>query len=205
MATTATYDAAHFAFLELIRSLNDLAGPAATKIAMLRLGQKAAAEVPQQSFDTVEEFIASLQDASNPISQFEGAAKHYGEGVFGLHRCPFAPSIATYQKIKGELPSEYKEITSILNRPGAGGDALRVGEGAAVSPFCGVHQPIRSAMGSRISIGGHPLKIYQLGCKSAGGHKGFADRWIEETGVERGLVDRILDENMCCYCFKLEE
>lgn len=202
MSGKTQYDAAHFSFLELIRAFNDLAGPVAAKIALLRIATQAASEVPTQAFATIADFVESAAEMDNPISQFEGQAHYYGEGVFGLPQCPFAPSIASYKRIKRLLPEEYTEITASLNRPSAGAESLRIGEGAAVSPFCGVHQPIRSALGQRITIGGSPLKIYQLGCKSDAGHKGLAERWIAEANVDRRLVDTILDDNMCCYCFR---
>lgn len=204
MTGKTQYDAAHFSFLEMIRAFNDLAGPVAAKIALLRIATQATSEVPEQTFATIEDFVMSAGEMGNPISQFEGQAHYYGEGIFGLPKCPFAPSIANYKRIKGALPEEYTEITDSLNKPSAGAESLRIGEGAAVSPFCGVHQPIRSALGQRIKIGGTPLKIYQLGCKSDAGHKGLAERWIEEANVDRGLVDRILNDNMCCYCFRTE-
>jgi hypothetical protein len=205
MTQNDQYDAAHFAFLELVRTFNEFVGPVAAKVAMMHIGTLAAEETEPCEFATVEEFIESVSENANPISQFEGAARYYGDGVFGLSICPFSKSIKTYKQIKGSLPLEYQEITDSLNEPSLRSQRLKIGSGAAVSPFCGVHQPIRSALGERIRIGGHSLKIYQLGCKSEAGYKGFADVWIQENNIDRSLVDQILDENMCCYCFRLSD
>lgn len=205
MGQNQQYDAGHFAFLELIRVLNSLAGPGATKVSMFQLGTQAAAAVPEQAFATVEAFQQSIKDMDNPIAQFEGEARHYGDGVYGLPVCPFAGAIANYKRIKTDMPEEYKEITESLNQPSLMSEKLRIGQGAAVSPFCGVHQPIRSALGERIKIGGKRLRIYQLGCKSGSGVKGLAYPLIEQAKVNPQLVDKILDENMCCYCVHLED
>jgi len=200
MSSKHDYDAGHFSFLELIRVLHTTAGPAFAKGALVRTGMSAAAATPPLEFETMDDFVASVEETtSNPISQFEGRARHYGDGLFGLPACPFARSIQTYTGVAGSLPREYKEVTDEMNKPSGITAKLRVGQGAAVSPFCAVHQPIRSELGKRIKVGGRSLQVTQLGCKSGGGHKGFADPLIEETGVSRDAVDKILDENMCCY------
>jgi hypothetical protein len=205
MSAKNSYDAGHFSFLELIRVLHSTAGPAFAKGALVRTGMGAAANTPVIRFDTFEQFLGSIDAAENPIAQFEGKARHYGDGLFGLPACPFARSIQTYTGVTGGLPKEYKEVTDEMNKPSAITAKLRVGQGAAVSPFCAVHQPIRSELGKRVEIGGKPLRVIQLGCKSGGGHKGLADPLIEEAGVAREKVDQILDENMCCYCVRIEE
>ena len=38
-----------------------------------------------------------------------------------------------------------------------------------------------------------------------GGKKGFADKWIAAAGVDRAVVDKILDNHMCCYSVKILE
>jgi len=204
MANQGQYDAGHFSFLELLRALNKLAGPGVARIMLLKIGMQAALEVPEREYATLEEFIESIKEMDNPISQFEGEAEYYGDGIFGLPKCPFTKSVASYKSVKGQLPEDYDEITATLNQSSASSDLLRIAEGASVSPFCGVHQPIRSSLGGRIKIGGQQLKIYQLGCKSGSGKKGLSRRWIEETQADPDIVDRILDNNMCCYCFRFE-
>jgi hypothetical protein len=204
MANHDQYDAGHFSFLELLRALNKLAGPGVAKIMLLKIGMQAASEVPEREYATLEKFIESIKEMDNPISQFEGEANYYGEGIFSLPKCPFAKSIASYKGVKGKLPEDYGEITETLNKPSASSDLFRIAEGAAVSPFCGVHQPIRSALGGRIKIGGQQLKVYQLGCKSGSGKKGLSYRWINEAQLDPDVVDRILNDNMCCDCFRFE-
>lgn len=197
------YDAGHYSFLELIRVMSTTAGAAFAKGALIKTGLGAAKASPSVEFASLEDFIKSIETVDNPIASFEGKARHYQDGVFGLPTCPFAASIKTFLGVAGSLPVEFKEVTTELNKPSQITEKLRVGEGAAVSPFCGVHQPIRSALGEHVKIGGKPLEIRQLGCKSGSGVKGLAQRWIEEAGVDPKLVEKILDDNMCCYSVRL--
>lgn len=202
MAQKQAYDAGHFSFLELIKALVGIAGPDFTKGALIRTAIGAAKQQETIEFESLKDFVASIDLIDNPIAQFEGQAVHYGDAVFGLPKCPFAGSIKTYTDVSGGLPSEYKAITDKINKPSAASDRFQIGEGAAVSPFCGVHQPIRSALGQRVKIGGLPLVIFQLGCKSGSGATGLAARWIEAAGVDPALVEKILVDNMCCYCIR---
>ena len=133
----------------------------------------------------------------------EGKAQHMGDFVFGLPACPFAPSIKNYTNIMGALPGSYAAFTEEFNKSTIVTRKYRVGEGAGVSPFCAVHQPLRSALGDKITIGGKKIAIYQLGCKASSGKKGLADAWLEETGVSREVAEEVLDSNMCCYYVKL--
>jgi len=62
---------------------------------------------------------------------------------------------------------------------------------------------MRSAIAERITIGGKKIRVIQLGCKSGAGKKGFAEKWLAESGVSRDVVDKILDTNMCCYSMQI--
>ena len=64
---------------------------------------------------------------------------------------------------------------------------------------------MRSAIAEKIKIGGKKIRVIQLGCKSGGGKKGFADKWLAEAGVAKDVVDKILDNHMCCYALKILE
>ncbi|MFC1643194.1 hypothetical protein ACFL5O_11010 [Myxococcota bacterium] len=192
-------DAGHLSLLELVRVISDVAGPAFTSGALLKTGAGMARHASAKEYPDLDAFLHSIEAAENAIAAFEGRAKHYGNGVFGLPACPFANSIRSYRAHVGELPQEYAAVTDAYNRDSAYTGKLRVGHGAGVSPFCAVHQPIRSAIAQQIRVGGKPVLIYQLGCKSGDGRRGIAERFLAETGVGREVVDKVLDENMCRY------
>ncbi len=203
--TSGSVDIAHISFLDMIKVMITLGGAANAKGTLIRNALNTADKIKGVEYGSFADFLAGMEDASNPITMVEGKAKHIDNFVFGLPACPFASSIANYTRILGALPVSYADFTTEFNKSTQITRKYRVGEGAGVSPFCAVHQPLRSALGDKITIGGKQIAIYQLGCKAGSGKKGFADSWIEETGVAKELVDKVLDTNMCCYYLKILE
>lgn len=202
-AAGGSVDIAHISFLDMIKVMITLGGAANAKGTLIRNALNTADKIPAVAYGSFDEFLAAMEDSSNPITMVEGKAKHEGDFVFGLPACPFAASIRNYTRILGSLPESYADFTTEFNKSTQVTKKYRVGDGAGVSPFCAVHQPLRSAIGDKITIGGKQVAIYQLGCKSGSGKKGLADAYIEETGVSRDLVEKILDTNMCCYYLKI--
>ena len=196
-------DIAHISFLEMIKVMIELSGPPNAKGAVIRNALNSSEKINTVDFADFEDFVNSIENVSNPITMIEGKAVHIGDSVFGLPACPFSGSIKDYVSIFDELPISYKEFTAEFNKSTQITRKHHVGEGAGVSPFCAIHQPLRSAFGDKVTIGGKKIVIYQLGCKSGSAVKGMADKWIEETGVSRDVVDKILDTNMCCYYVKV--
>jgi hypothetical protein len=196
---TEQYDAGHLSFLELVSVITTVAGPAFASGALLKTGLGIAKKAKPRDFPDFETLVAAIAAGDTVISSFEGKARHYGGGVFGLPTCPFAGSVKTYKGFMGALPEGFASVTNQYNKPSPTTEKLRVGHQAGVSPFCCVHQSLRSAIAEHIRIGGKPLAVYQLGCKSGSGDKGIADGFLQATGVARDLVSKILDENMCCY------
>lgn len=196
-------DIAHISFLDMIKVMITMSGAASAKGALIRNAINTAEKIKEVDYASFDDFIQAIENSTNPITQVEGKATHQGEFVFGLASCPFGPSIKNYMGVFEKLPEGYADFTEEFNKPSKVTEIYRVGEGAGVSPFCSVHQPMRSAIAEKISIGGKKIKIYQLGCKAGSGKKGFADRWIAEAGVAREVVDKTLDNHMCCYYLKI--
>jgi len=192
-------DIAHISFLDMIKVMITMSGAASAKGTLMRNAIKTAERIAETDYPTFEAYLAAIENATNPITIIEGKATHTGDFVFGLKNCPFGPSIKNYTKVFEKLPDGFADFTAEFNKPSSSTDQYRVGEGAGVSPFCSVHQPMRSAFAEKIKIGGKKIRITQLGCKSGGGKKGFADKWIAESGVARDVVDKVLDNHMCCY------
>lgn len=198
-------DMAHVSFLDMIKVMITMSGAASAKGTLIRNALSTADKIQEVDYDTFEDYLAAIENATNPIAMVEGKSNHAGEYVFGLENCPFAPSIKNYTTVFEKLPDGYADFTEEFNKPSRVTDMYRVGEGAGVSPFCSVHQPMRSAVAEKITIGGKKIKIYQLGCKSGAGKKGFADKWIDETGVNKEVVDKVLENHMCCYFLAIVE
>jgi hypothetical protein len=196
-------DIAHLSFLDMIKIMITLSGAASAKGTLIRNAIKTAEKMPEVDYPTFDDYLAAIENATNPITIIEGKATHAGDHVFGLKLCPFGPSIKNYTKVFEKLPEGFADFTAEFNKPSNITDQYRVGEGAGVSPFCAVHQPMRSAIAERITIGGKKIRVIQLGCKSGAGKKGFAEKWLAESGVSRDVVDKILDTNMCCYSMQI--
>jgi hypothetical protein len=205
VTNTGIIDISQIAFLDMLREMIAMAGPAVTKGTLIRLATKAGKQLKAVAFDSWNEFLAAVETATNPIAVAEGPATHYGNGLFGLKACPFAGAISNYKNTFGALPETYASVTSEFNKPGPGTDSIRVGNGAGVSPFCSVHQPMRATAARQITVGGKPLEAQQLGCKSAAGSLGIAKRWIEEGGWSEDAVRKVLENNMCCYAVKVKD
>ncbi len=197
-------DIAHLAFLEMIREAIKTTGGAAAKGQLMRKALSIAEEIPEVEYESLEEWEKAVKSKENPITIIEGKAVRDGN-IFYLPACPFAPSIKTYKDLFEKLPEEYPKLVEEYNKPTKVADDLKVGHGAGVSPFCAIHQPLRAAIGKRIKVGGKTVKIYQLGCKSGDGKKGFADKIIEDFGADKETVDTLLDKAMCVYAVKQEE
>ncbi len=196
-------DIAHISFLDMIKIMIQQIGAASAKGTLVRNALKTADNISEVDYPTFDDYLQAIEDSTNPITQIEGKASHKGESVFGLEKCPFADSIKNYNKVFSGLPESYAEFTMEFNKPGPISKKYRVGEGAGVSPFCSVHQPMRSSFADKITIGGKKIQIYQLGCKAGSGKKGFADEFIKSAGVPRDVVDKVLDNHMCCYYIKI--
>lgn len=203
MAEGKMLDIAHISFLDMIKVMITMSGAAAAKGTLIRNAINTAEKIKEIDYPSFDDFLAAIENSTNPITQVEGKASHQGEFVFGLEKCPFAPSIGNYTEVFEKLPDGYADFTKEFNKPSRVTDMYRVGEGAGVSPFCSVHQPMRSAIAERIKIGGKKIEIYQLGCKAGSGKKGFAEKWLSETGVAQDVVDKVLDNHMCCYYLKV--
>ena len=198
-------DIAHISFLDMIKVMITMSGAASAKGALIRNAIKTAERISEVDYPTFDDYLAAIENATNPITMIEGKATHIGQFVFGLKSCPFGPSIRNYTQVFEKLPEGYADFTAEFNKTSNVTDQFRVGEGAGVSPFCSVHQPMRSSFAEKITIGGKKIQVFQLGCKSGSGKKGFADKWIEVAGVPKEVADKILDNHMCCYSLKIVE
>lgn len=197
-------DIAHVSFLEMIEMFIKTLGAAQAKGSLMRSAISTAESFPEVEFGSMQEFVTAIDEVRSPIAQVEGRAVHLGDGLFGLPKCPFADSIKNFVSVRGKLPESFGKVTEDYNKPGPVTAKYRVGQGAGVSPFCAIHQPLRSALGLRVKIAGKQAVVYQLGCKSAGGAKAVAAELCQSAGRSPDEVSKVLDDNMCCYQIRLE-
>lgn len=203
MSDEKAWDIAHVMFLEMIETfINSLGGPA-VRGHLIRTALRTADKIAEAEYESLDDFSAAVLDMKTSTAKVEGKAQHLGNGLFGLPKCPFAESIANYKSIHGKLPESYVQVTEDYNKPSRVAEEYAIGQGAGVSPFCAIHQPLRSALAKKIKIGGKTVKIYALGCKSGLGVKAISDAVVKQAGFTLEQIDRVLDDHMCCYCVVL--
>jgi hypothetical protein len=100
---------------------------------------------------------------------------------FGLKNCPFGPSIKNYTKVFEKLPEGFADFSAEFNKPSHVTDQYKVGEGAGLSPFCSVHQPMRSAFEEKIKIGG------RSGSCSSGASPVRARKDLRRNGLRKAV------------------
>jgi hypothetical protein len=192
-------DIAHLIFLEMIEQRLRETSPGEVSRFLVRAATATAASFPRVDFTSFDDFVAAIEDLRNPIARVEGRAEHLGGGLFGLGRCPFAETHRSRRHQPGALSGDLAAVQHEFNQPSADNAELAVGHGSAVCPFCCAHQPLRAALGARITIAGRPIRVVQLACKGADGSRAFADDFIATTGHTHAEVDGVLDQYVCCY------
>jgi len=192
-------DIAHLIFLQMIEDRLDAVGPQDVSRFLVNAATATAETFPSAEFASLKEFVAAIEDLGSPIARIEGRAEHLGDGLFGLGRCPFADTYRTHVRQRGSLSPALRAVQEEFNKPNAETARLSVGHGAAVCPFCCAHQPLRAALGARIKIGGQPMRLVQLACKSADGNRAFAEEFIARAGRTHAEIDAVLDRFVCCY------
>jgi len=196
-------DIGHLTFLEIIRENITTMGAAAAKGTLIRRSTKIGEQAKEADY-TMEEWEQAVSSGETVLSTFEGKAIKEGDFYY-LPACPFENSIKTYVNLYGKLPAELGKVAEEFNKPSGFAEQNKVGYGAGVSAFCCVHQPLRASLGKKIKIDGKSVVIYQLGCKAGNGTKGFADKFIEEAGMDKDIVDKLLDKSKCVYAIKVLE
>jgi len=82
-------DIAHLSFLDMIKIMITLSGAASAKGTLIRNAIKTAEKMPEVDYPTFDDYLAAIENATNPITIIEGKATHAGDHVFGLKLCPF--------------------------------------------------------------------------------------------------------------------
>lgn len=201
---TSILDIAHITLLETIRETIISMGGPATKGTLMRRAVNIAEQLPEVDYDSLDAWDDAVKAQTHPITRIEGPAIRHGS-IFTLPQCPFAQSIKTYKELSENLPEEYSQIVEEYNKPSRFTNDLMVGHGSGVSPFCAIHQPLRSAAGTKIKVDSNSIQVIQLGCKGGDGKKSISDELCQIAEVERETVEKHLDNGMCVYMVKILE
>lgn len=201
---TRAVDLSHLVFVDLLQNLVDTTGAKVAKGNLMRIAMKAGQHVEPREYASFAEFVEAMESGETPLSAIEGNATHLGAGLFGLEQCPFAQLAQNYRHYFGQDPSGFKGLTGEFNAENPMARAMKVGLGAGVGPFCIFHQPLRSQVGTAITIGGKPVEIIQLACRSSKDERAFARPLIAEFGCDGETVEKAMDSCTCCYGIRIK-
>ncbi len=201
---TVAIDISHLIFIDLIRNIVETAGTKVAKGNLMRIALNAGSKSGKKDFSTFADFILAIEAGDNPLSRLEGRAVHLGGGLFGLRKCPFSQLVTDYHDYFSTELIGFEQLTDEFNAVSKTAGDYKVGLGAGVGPFCIFHQPMRSQAGGNLSIGGQPLEIFQLACRSASGKTGYAETLIGEFGCAKADVEKAMEAYMCCYGIRLK-
>lgn len=198
-------DISHIVFVDLFRNIIDTTGTKVAKGNLMRIAMNSGNCIEPVTFPSVSAFLESMETGKSPLSKLEGMAIHVGQGLFGLEHCPFGQLLANYRDFYSSDPDGFTEVIEEFNADSKMSRQFKVGLGAGVGPFCIFHQPMRSQVGSKVTIDGQHIEIFQLACRSGNGEKAYAESLIEEFGCDMTLVEKVVDEYMCCYGIKFKD
>jgi hypothetical protein len=194
-------DIAHIFFLELLRDYKNNLGAALAVRQMIHRAAIFARDLPRQDFTDWDHFLNELQKQNTVLNFWEPELKLYDRHIIATPSCPFGAAIHEYTQIMGGLPNEYAEITEEFNRSTPLNRHMMIGHGSASSPFCAIHQPLRSLAAEKIFVGGQPLQIVALGSK-AESDWALAYEYIGEEKLFPEKIKSLLNENLCCFLIK---
>ncbi len=200
----AAIDISHLVFIDLIRNIIENTGTKVAKGNLMRIALNTGSQLKGKDFPTFADFVQAIEADENPLSRLDGRAVHLGDGLFGLRKCPFCLLATNYNDYYSIGLDGFEQLTDEFNAVSKIAAEHKVGLGAGVGPFCIFHQPMRSRAGGNLTIGGQPIEIFQLACRSASGKMGYADTLISEFGCAKAEVEKAMKEYMCCYGIRMK-
>jgi hypothetical protein len=183
-------------FLKGIEANVKTLGVSVARGQLIRTGKLLAESLGEgKDFESMKDFVRKSKTGKTPITEFEGHISGVEDGYFVLKVCPFKKPLELYLEKVGDFPESYSEIVVQHNNQG----------GAAVSPFCIVHQIYRVEVAEKIKIGGERLCIRQVGCRSLKGEIKYAEGYKEDSRINGRKLKEILAGNACVYSVSLSE
>ena len=184
-------DVAAYLFLE---DIADKQGASGMNNYLVSLATSLAKSMPEEEYETWEEFVESLQKGESIISAFENVVMATPHCLVTTE-CPFQKGWEEYTKRIGSFSKIHYDVAEYYNstvKPGA------------VDSQCIIHQTFRSAASERIKVAGKPVKYAQVSAISPGGNKKTApDEWLpillEKAGISHTMLNMIMRNNACLW------
>jgi len=173
--------------------LEDLAskvGVAGLNNYLISLANNLAANMPEEEYETWDEFLEALKNGHSILSSFEdvhAVTKH----CLVTRRSPFERGWREYAKRVGAFSKVHKEVAEYYN--------AKV-KSTAVNSLHIILQTFRDAASKRIKVGGKPLRYEQIATVWVDGERKVAgdDRLtglLKKAGISRIRLGMLLRNN----------
>jgi hypothetical protein len=181
-------DVAAFLFLE---DIADKQGEAGMSNYLISLASSLAKSMPEEEYDTWEEFLEALRKQQSILSAFETVitpTKH----CIVTTVCPYEGALKEYARRIGELSPQHYNVAEYYN------DTVKPG---AVTTCCVIHQTYRNFAVERIKVAGKPVHYAQISLALLGRRKHAPDEWLpillEKANISMTKLN-MLQRNHCC-------
>lgn len=180
-------DVAAYLFLE---DIADKQGAAGMNTYLMSLATSLAKSMPEEEYNTWEDFLTALRKGESIISSFE-VVKTRTEFCMVTQDCPFARGWTEYTQRIGHFSTVHYDVADYYNsnvKPGA------------INTCCIIHQTFRSAASDRIKVAGKSIKYAQIAAIWSDGVKKIApDEWLpillEKARISKTELNMILRNN----------
>lgn len=159
------------------------------------MGKSIASELELKDYEGMEWFFEEHDKGDSPFDVLEGKADREGN-VLVLKDCPMTRMLKSVM-IDGKLPEFYQKIVDKYTE-------IYKSKGAILHPFCIVHQVIRATVGEHIKVGGKPVKVYQVACRSmTSGKVVYAKEGTDRVEMSKEDIDEKIEGKACMYLLKI--
>jgi len=183
-------DIAGLMFLE---DIADKQGDAGVVNYVIGLASSLAKSMPEEEYDTWEEFLTALRNRESILSTFEALFTPTDYCIVTSH-CPFDDGVKEYIRKIGELPAIHKNIAEYFNYTRTP---------TTVNTCCVIHQAFRDFTSARIKVAGRRVKFAQICVANFGGRACSPDEWmpilLEKAKITKTKLNMVLRKNPCVW------
>jgi len=184
-------DVAAFLFLE---DIADKQGEAGMNNYLVSLASSLAQSMPEEEYDTWEDFLTSLRKSESILTTFENITTPTTHCI-ATQPCHFERGILEYRKRIGELSQQHYNVAEYYNntvKPGA------------LTTCCVICQTYRNFAVERIKVAGKHVKYAQIAnILSDGRHMRAPKEWLpillEKAGISKTKLNMLLRNNQCIW------
>lgn len=158
---------------------------------LTKLGQS----FPEEHYVDEKEFFSAIEKGEAGISKLESNPIHQGKDIYATEECPFK---ATVNELHERNRESFAALTEKYRK--------NYPDRAIVHPFCASHQNVRKLILEKTHIGGKPIHIETLVCRSKTlGDIRYDARAIGLSGLDECRAEKLLGNNACLYRLIIDE